>query len=141
MAKTLNEENFDRLNRLFEGKLIEFASKVGSIRKFESPCLMDLVVESTGKDFWGHPLISITHYFKQNGDLVPDPELTISLLAIQEIADVMTYQDQRYYEVVYPEPGKFVPELKKELGEFLNVWLRNIESQGFKAKEGDVTND
>jgi hypothetical protein len=30
------------------------------------------------------------------------------------------------YQVVYPEPGKYYPKLKKDLNEFLIDWLQNI---------------
>jgi uncharacterized protein YqiB (DUF1249 family) len=33
---------------------------------------------------------------------------------------------------VYPEPGKVVPRLKRELNSFLVVWLRNLTAQGHR---------
>lgn len=36
------------------------------------------------------------------------------------------------YSVVYPEPGKVVPRLKRELNAFLGVWLRNLKAQGHR---------
>jgi uncharacterized protein YqiB (DUF1249 family) len=34
------------------------------------------------------------------------------------------------YQRVYPEPGKVVPRLKRELNAFLGTWLRNLKAQG-----------
>jgi uncharacterized protein YqiB (DUF1249 family) len=35
-------------------------------------------------------------------------------------------------QVVYPEPGKVVPRLHRELNAFLGTWLRNLKAQGHR---------
>lgn len=76
--------------------------------------------------------ISMTHYYKQNGDLVPDPDMEIAIYPSRKMAEALSYQDSYSYQVVYPEPGKVYPKLKSELNRFLNTWLNNIEMQGHK---------
>ena len=38
--------------------------------------LMRLCVELVGRGPNGKPLVSVAHYYEQNGDLVADPEMT-----------------------------------------------------------------
>ena len=43
---------------------------------------------------------------------------------------------RRIYQEVYPEPGQYHQELKKEFNEFLNDWLKNmIEVQKYQLAE------
>ena len=39
------------------------------------------------------------------------------------------------YQEVYPEPGKLIPQLKRELNDFLKTWLINLLSQGHRLVE------
>jgi hypothetical protein len=41
-----------------------------------SPGLLRLCVELVGRGPNGAPLVSVAHYYEQNGDLVADPEMT-----------------------------------------------------------------
>jgi len=36
------------------------------------------------------------------------------------------------YQRVYPQPGKVVPRLKRDLNSFLTTWLRNLKQQGHR---------
>ena len=98
--------------------------------------LMDLHFDYLGKDKKGNYLIALSHYFKQNGDLVPDPDMQIRILPEMDVAEAMTYQDQFGYQEVYPDKGdgKEYVDLrrKKDLNKFLNQWLTNIIHQGHK---------
>lgn len=76
--------------------------------------------------------IALAHYFEQNGDLVPDPDMELRVDLENETVEALTYQDQRIYQEVYPAPGKICPGLKKSLNAFLSTWLTNIENQGFR---------
>ena len=88
---------------------------------------MDLVIERIGDNHY-----SLTHYFEQNGDLCPDPDMEIRVFPKEKIAEALSYQDSFGYRVVYPEPGKIDIRAKKELNQFLDMWLSNLKSQGFK---------
>ena len=48
--------------------------------------------------------------------------------------EALTFQQANpaVYQVVYPEPGKVVPRLHRELNAFLGTWLRNLKAQGHR---------
>lgn len=105
--------------------------------KLESNGFMDLHVdkldESNGT---GERTIrvSLAHYFEQNGDLVPDPDMELMVYPDRWMAEALTYQDSMIYQEVYTaEAGKTMvrPRLKNELNRFLKLWLSNIKKQGF----------
>lgn len=79
-------------------------------------------------------VISLAHTFMQNGDTMSDPDMEIRVYLIEgwEKAEAMTYQldSLGLYQVVYPEPGKVYPKLKKSMNSFLRTWLTNIIAQG-----------
>lgn len=74
-------------------------------------------------------LISLSHYYEQNGDLVPDPDMTIRIYLQRQIAEALTFQDYRIFQAVYPTPATFYPDLKIKLNSFLNGWLSNCLKQ------------
>jgi hypothetical protein len=78
--------------------------------------------------------IALAHRFEQNGDLMADPDMEIRIHPKIKVAEALTFQQDSIalYQEVYPEPGKYFPRLQKDLNVFLNMWLRNIEQQGFR---------
>jgi hypothetical protein len=117
-------------------KHLEEGTTSGKSVKDPKGGLMDLHFDYLGKDKKGNYLIALSHYFKQNGDLVPDPDMQIRILPEMEVAEAMTYQDQFGYQEVYPDQGdgkEYVNlRRKKELNKFLNQWLTNIIRQGHR---------
>jgi hypothetical protein len=74
----------------------------------------------------------MSHYYKQNGDLCPDPDMEIKIIPEIKMAEAMTYEDSFGYKQVYIENGKkYYPALKKDLNYFLNKWLSNLKEQKF----------
>lgn len=53
--------------------------------------------------------------------------------------EALTFQQANppAYHRVYPEPGKVIPRLKRELNAFLGTWLRNLEVQGHQPVSDD----
>ena len=115
---------------------------------------MDLIVEKL-------PLCSVTeasvlslaHYFEQNGDLCQDPEVVIRIFPQQPAGEAARFlhfapsTDPTYgrvealtfqqaippiYQEVYPEPGRYAPQLKRDLNRFLGGWLKNLIDQGHR---------
>jgi len=126
-------------------KHIEEGKHTGKSKKDPKGGLMDLHFDYLGKDKRGNYLLALSHYFKQNGDLVPDPDMQIRILPEMEAAEAMTYQDQFGYQEVYPDKGDGIEYVnlkrKKELNRFLNQWLSNIIRQGHQidlATEGET---
>ena len=78
--------------------------------------------------------ISIAHNYIQNGDVMADPDMEIRIFKESKMAEAMTYQQDNLaiYRIVYPSPRMVNLGAKKELNTFLNKWLSNLISQGFK---------
>jgi len=84
--------------------------------------------------------IALAHYYKQNGDMMADPDMEIRIFPELQMAEALTYQQDGLglYQVVYPEPGKVYPRRKRDLNQFLNQWLRNAIDQGHRFTDERV---
>ena len=85
-------------------------------------------------------IYSLSHYYQQFGDLVPDPDMTFAVLNSHpthpegpQRVFPLTYQDSfRYDEAVFPtEEGNWKqnPKLQASLTAFANLWLKNLKHQ------------
>lgn len=119
--KLIYEQIYDKLEKIGILKL-----KPGQYTKLKSRAFMDLAVEHLYRN-----VFSLTHYYKQGGDLVPDPDMQIRVMPEGKMAEAMSYQDTYGYRQVYSD-GKVDLKAKKELNAFLNKWLSNLIRQGFK---------
>ena len=91
--------------------------------KIENPGYMDLVLEKINRD-----KITISHYYKQQWDLIPDPDVMIDI----EKQEPVEYQDPFGY--VYCDTKK----KKIEVDNFLNnIWAKNTKNQGFAKRLGE----
>ena len=45
------------------------------------------------------------------------------------------------YQEVYPEPGKWIPKLHRDLNTFAQQWLKNISEQGYHKREAVMVRD
>lgn len=114
---------------------------------------MPLSIEYLGySDAHGHPVYSLMHYYIQNGDLMRDPDMTISVNDAAGTVCPLTFQQDGlppygtlYQEVFKDNGGRLIysPRLLHDLDSFLNTWTKNIQGQGFDAcqpfKEGSET--
>ena len=108
-----------------------FNVPVGESVHLKSGGFMDLVVENfDGKRY------SLTHYYSQAGDLVPDPDMEVRVDHANQVAEALSYQDSYRYQQVYQD-GNVNLSVKKDLNVFLNQWLRNLTMQGFKLYKKD----
>ncbi|NJL26858.1 MAG: DUF1249 domain-containing protein [Thermoanaerobaculia bacterium] len=112
--------------------------------RFRASGFMDLVVERLPDcEETGRPVLSLCHYFTLNGDLCQDPEMTVRVSVPRDgrhgMIEALSFQQAvpPVYQVVYPQPGRFYPHLKRELNAFLGYWLRNLEQQGHRSVEAD----
>jgi uncharacterized protein YqiB (DUF1249 family) len=124
MNRSIYETNYQRIYPLID----DMINTNKTYKKLKVNGFMDLVIEKIG-----HDEFSLYHYYEQNGDLMRDPEMTIRINMDRKIAEALTYQQDGLgiYQVVYPEPGKYVPYYRRELNKFLRIWLINLKSQGF----------
>lgn len=142
--KSIYARNFERLNQI-----IPFLCgyTAGDAFKLKAGGYMDLcfdVLESWNDGTQGNMRIALAHYFEQNGDLCCDPDMEIRIAWKGEngIAEALTFQMALppIYQMVYPEPGKMIPRLKKDLNTFLSDWLKNIIAQGHKQEKETPAN-
>ncbi|MHB8968218.1 MAG: DUF1249 domain-containing protein [Thermoleophilia bacterium] len=131
MAPTINERIFKKLERVI-GDL----SDIPDYMKLEAHGFMDLGVDMLYGDEES-VTIALSHYFKQNGDMVPDPDMEVRIYPEMKMAEALTYQDSFGYQQVYPSPDQVNLKTKKDLNLFLNQWLSNIIEQGFERIGGN----
>lgn len=134
MIKTIYETNYDRLLKL--GVVTKDGIVTGQCRRSEVPELMDWVVErlphldgaSGNKE---GVAVSLAHYFSQNGDLCKDPEMVVLIYPSQRMVEAFTLEMSipPIYQQVFPEPGKLIPQSRKEPNTFLRQWLNNLIEQ------------
>ncbi|MBW4660232.1 MAG: DUF1249 domain-containing protein [Drouetiella hepatica Uher 2000/2452] len=126
MARPVYEIIYSKLQ-----KVLGDLSQLPDSMKLEAPGFMDLSMNVLERES-DHIRIALSHYYSQNGDLVPDPDMEIRIFPESEMAEAMTYQDSYSYQEVYPTPQTVSPRLKVELNRFLNQWLTNIIDQKHK---------
>ncbi len=92
---------------------------------------MPLAIERHGST------VTVTHYFEQNGDLVPDPDMEFEISSSGEWLPVaVQFAIGSYHRAIFTEDGKrFVNrrELKDQIL-FSNMWAKNLLEQGFARK-------
>lgn len=92
---------------------------------------MPVVIERLYKDEMG-TVYSVSHYYKQNGDLMRDPDMEF-LDHEGHFIPIMFRQDNPpiYQESMWKDGigWKLKRRLQKDHAKFANMWMRNIESQ------------
>lgn len=114
--------------------LDKFHSQLDFHVRFDMPGYQWLLIERHGE------LISVAHYFEQNGDLIPDPdvELHYPTWTPTAITQSIGYRREKFIE---REGQTFVDtKFHREVSSFLSMWARNIQAQGW-AQRGQVHDD
>lgn len=94
------------------------------------PGYMDLNLDilRRGKD---KTVIALSHYHKQSGDMIADPDMVLAVYPERAMAEALTYQDCFRFVAVYSQGGRLVDiQAKRELNRFLTHWLDNLHIQG-----------
>jgi uncharacterized protein YqiB (DUF1249 family) len=101
---------------------------IGAYAKLSASGFMDLHVDILRKDgnVWR---IALAHNYKAGGDVIPDPDMEVTVDFDNKTAQPETYQDTYVYRVVDDEKSR------KELNEFLVLWLGNLVEQGHKIDD------
>jgi hypothetical protein len=129
MSKYLGKRATVIFEKLIEGLTEEHpAKKIDNTNSSFMPVCVELI--DTTNEIGN--IYSVTHYYKQNGDLVTDPEMTF--LAAKNIVIPLTYEQGGLgiYQIAGKfEDGKFLhwPGLMAELSTFANMWFKNIKHQ------------
>jgi uncharacterized protein YqiB (DUF1249 family) len=77
--------------------------------------------------------IALSHYYKQNGDMIADPDMEIIINTELMTANAMTYQDSMIFQSAEHD-GRINQKLVNSLNEFLDQWLQNCIDQGHNVK-------
>jgi uncharacterized protein YqiB (DUF1249 family) len=120
------EHNKEIYARLLQ--VIPNLRNIGSYAKLSASGFMDLHVDILNKngDVWR---IALAHNYKSSGDVIPDPDMEVTVDFAAETAQAETYQDTYLYREANDERSK------KELNQFLVLWLGNLIDQGHKIED------
>ena len=148
---TRYERNYTKIEKLFQRTLADL--EVGDHFKLYAQGFMPLTVEVLPDCHeTGGKLVSMCHYFTQNGDLCQDPEVVVRLFppgltvflhlcpstdASLGRAEAVEFQQALppVYQRVYPQPGQYLPKLRDSLNSFLGDWLNNMKEQGHQPRD------
>ena len=102
--------------------------------RLDQPGYERLVIERHGD------LISVAHYYEQNGDLVPDPD--VELHYPTWVPTAITQAFGGYRQKFLERDGQTYVDTRfhKEVPAFLVLWARNIRAQGW-AERGQVLDE
>lgn len=104
-------------------------------------CYMRLVIEHIGRGPRGLEMVSVTHYYEQNGDQCTDPEMTFEV--VREAWDRAEYWGPVSFEmgaqgiyrrgVYLGDDGRVIcdPHEVRDQRAFVKTWDKNIRAQGF----------
>lgn len=111
-----------------QGKIDEFIQGEDFYLRIDNPPFLPLVIERHGLS------ASVTHYFEQNGDLIPDPDMEFIITNSEEWFPVATQFATGHYRraIFFEEDKKLVSknELCSQI-QFANMWAKNLLEQGF----------
>lgn len=122
----------DRATAIFR-KLMEGLKKVGDHQQWNNDSsFMAVCVEIIGRTGLG-PLVSIAHYYQQNGDMMRDPDVVFLIGADQHVYPISYRQDGMGIdqEAAIVEDGKWKvrTKMQADICSFCNQWMKNINEQ------------
>ena len=99
--------------------------------RLEQPGFMPLVIENIGSN-----LLSVAHYYKQNGDTIADPDVVFFTGWKEWIPCEITQSLGTYRRVAQiSEDGTSITRVKlkrlADLSRFCEMWARNIAAQNW----------
>jgi len=118
----------------FHNLLDAFQNQSSFHVRFHMKGYQRLVIERHGD------MISVAHYFEQNGDLVADPDVELHYPSWVPTAITQAYFG--YRQKFIERDGKTFVDTRfdREVSSFLAMWARNIKAQGW-VEGGQVCDD
>jgi len=127
------------LNEIGEKQHVRIDKSNGTFYPVTLERISEIRREATGKRF----LLSVAHYYKQEGDLMRDPEIVFLVIDGRknpgDFDDLLVYpveytQDnlgmyQRLIELEDMKPRRFVPNQQASAASFCTMWFKNIRYQ------------
>ena len=87
---------------------------------------LDVLAKSPNK-----VVIALSHLYKHpSGDMIPDPDMQISVFLSDEYAEAQTFQDLYGFRTVETNVNQVDKQVQRELNSFLLTWLGNLITQG-----------
>ncbi len=133
MSKALIKQCQDNYRRILQLVPQVESMESGNAVKLRASGFMDLCVDVLMRK--GSVIqISLAHYYEQNGDLVPDPDMEVLLLQATQMAypkhiqhSTGAYRECLDERMRISDTAEFADQ-----SEFLSMWLGNLEAQGHK---------
>jgi hypothetical protein len=112
---------------------------VGNHVRFDNGSFMPVAVECVSTTPTGCLIVSIAHYYEQNGDLMVDPEVTFCVTKNDDYVFPTSYRQDGLgvdRECVWWEKEKVFCNfrMQNDLAGFCATWMRNIKQQQFNGK-------
>jgi len=99
---------------------------------------MPVCVDAVGTTPQGALIVSVAHYYEQNGDLMADPEVTFVVTRDDYVFPISFRQDSLGIDRQYGrwEGAKVYWNLRmqNDLAGFCNQWMQNIKEQQYEGK-------
>jgi hypothetical protein len=114
-------------------KLVEGLDEFGAHKRIDNAkgAYMAVSVERVEETPYG-PIFSVAHYFEQNSDLVPDPDVTFLRAADGDFYP-LSYQDARTYRLAVELGSDGTVRVDRaqqaDLAGFVTNWMRNVRQQ------------
>lgn len=127
-------------------RLTEGMVKLGDHQQWNNAngSFMAVCIEIIAKTALG-PLVSITHYFTQNGDMMRDPDIVFWVDADRHVYPLSFRQDSLGLdqEAAVFENGQWnvKPKMQADITRFANQWMLNIEEQQCLGKKTNEASD
>ena len=91
---------------------------------------LDVLAKSPNK-----VVIALSHLYKHpSGDMIPDPDMRVTVFLSDEYAEAQTFQDFYVFQAVETNVGQVDQRVQRELNSFLLTWLGNLIQQGHRIK-------
>ena len=130
--KQLNKKASQIFNQLVRIMDDQDHVKIDKTNETFMPVVLERLAET---EIHGHKVdvFSLAHYFEQNGDLVPDPDMVFfRFVDYPEKILPGTFQNQMSYKEAIWLDGdrwKYNPKEQADQVSFANMWLKNIKHQ------------
>lgn len=127
---------YSELLKIIDNDALDLLSDAEHL-KFKSNGFMDLNFDFLRIDEQNRCIIAISHYYKQNGDMIADPDMEVRIDKSWNppTCEALTYQDTHSYQEVYSTVNNIEmvnPIFKQALNKFLLHWIKNIQKQNYE---------
>jgi len=124
MKNLIYERIYKKLSQLINFESLQKKEYI----KYKSSGLMDLHMDFLRVEENNAFVIAMGHNYRQNGDVMADPDMEIRIFPNTQMAEALTFQldSLGIYQRVYQD-NKVDISLKKDLNSFLDKWLTKIK--------------